>query len=407
LGDITSRRIASERFAFFLFHPNHSISLFSEQLDPFRRFHPNGISFIGKPMRLFALLAALLPLLACAPEVRMAGPAVREPAIEAFTSPPLPWRPRMTTALGPAPLEPRPAGPEPAEALVMQDGARLPLRVWRPEGEARFLLLAIHGLGDHGGNFLADAGPILAAGGALTYAYDQRGFGFAPHRGVWPGAETMRDDALAAARLLGARHPGLPLFILGESMGASVVLLAGTAPEPPPAAGYLLSAPGLWGRAMMPAVMRGALAAGAHTIPRLAAPAVAGGIAASDNPEALRRFGADPLTLRELRVDLLHGVVGLMDAALAALPACCRNPEGPAPTLFLAGANDAVVPIGIQRRALGSAGATRLALYEDGWHLLLRDRIRERVAADILAFMADPARPLAAEAAGRDWLRAP
>ncbi len=358
-------------------------------------------------MRPLPALLALLALSACAPEVRRAGPPVTEPRIEALAAtPPLPWRPRATTALGPAPLEPRPAGPTPEEALIMRDGARLPLRLWRPGGAPRFLVLALHGLGDHGGNYLAEGGELLSAGGALVYAYDQRGFGWAPHRGVWPGAEALRDDALEAARLLRARHPGLPLFLMGESLGGAIAILAGTAAEPPEAAGYLISAPAVWGRALMPGVLRGGLAAISHTVPRVAVPAGAGGIAASDNRVALERFGADPLTLREIRVDLMHGAVGLMDDALAALPACCRNPGGPAPTLFLTGAKDSVIPADIQRRAFRQAGVARLALYEDGWHLLLRDGIRARVAADMLAFMANPAAPLTAEAAGREWLAA-
>lgn len=353
------------------------------------------------------LLAAALALIACAPEVRAPGPATTTPRIEALgPEPPLPWRLRATTAFGPPPPEPRPAGPPPLEALVMRDGARLPLRVWTPpEGVApRFLVLALHGLGDHGGNYLAEGGPLLAAGGALVYAHDQRGFGWAPHRGVWPGAEALRDDALEAARLLKARHPDLPLFVMGESLGAAVAILAGTAPEPPDAAGYLLSAPALWGRALMPGAVRGALAAVSHTVPRVAVSASAGGIAASDNRAALERFGADPLTLREVRVDLVHGVVGLMDGALAALPACCRGARGKVPTLFLTGAKDSVVPAEIQRRAFRRAGVARLALYEDGWHLLLRDTIRTRVAADMLAFMARPEARLAVERDGERWL---
>lgn len=358
------------------------------------------------------LLAALLALLAaaCAPEVRGAGPANGGPRIEAFTAPPLPWRLRVTTAFGPAPPEPQPSGPAPTEALVMRDGARLPLRVWRPEEHGwtappRFVLLALHGLGEHGGLFLHEPGPVFAAAGAIAYAYDQRGFGFAPHRGVWPGAETMRDDALDAARLLRERHPDLPLYILGESMGGAVALLAGTAPEPPDAAGYLIAAPAVWGRALIPGYARGALWVVSHAVPRVAVPATAGGVAASDNPEALRRFGADPLTLREVRVDLVHGLVGLMDGALAALPECCRGPAGaPVPVLYFVGAKDAVVPVGIQRRAMREAEVRRVAFYEEGWHQLLRDRVRGRVAADMLAFMANPRAAVAAEEGGRRWL---
>ncbi|MBY0335847.1 MAG: lysophospholipase [Acetobacteraceae bacterium] len=356
-------------------------------------------------MRRFLMAAlALAPLAACAPTVVPAGPATRVAGIEPFTPPPLPWRLRVTTAWGPPPPEPQPSGPRPEEALVMRDGARLPLRVWRPEEPPRFVVLALHGLGDHGGNFMQDGAPLLNAGGALVYAYDQRGFGWAPHRGFWAGAATLRDDALEAIRLLRARHPDLPLWLLGESMGAAVAILAGTAPEPPEVAGYLLSAPAIWGRARMPALFRGTLWGVERTVPAVGLVAGAGGIAASDNQEALRRFGNDPLTLRVLRVDMATGVVDLMDAALAALPACCRNPRGPAPTMVFVGARDRVVPAHVQRRVYRELPGLRVAQYPEGWHLLLRDRIRDQVARDMLAFIADPAAPLPAEVAARRWL---
>jgi alpha-beta hydrolase superfamily lysophospholipase len=355
-------------------------------------------------MRRAVIAALLLALGACAPLRQPAGPANQAPAIEAFTPPPLPWRLRVSTAWGPEPPEPRPSGPTPVEALVTRDGARLPLRVWRPEEEPRAVVLALHGLGDHGGNLMVEGGPLLNAGGMLVYAYDQRGFGWAPNRGVWPGAETLRDDALDAARLIRARHPNLPLYLLGESMGAAVAILAGTSGSPPDVAGYLLSAPAIWGRARMPALYRGALWTVERTVPFVGLIAGAGGISASDNQDALRRFANDPLTLRVLRVDMATGIVDLMDAALAALPRCCRNPSGPAPTMIFVGAKDSVVPANIQRRIYRDVPGLRVAQYEEGWHLLLRDRIRAQVARDMLAFMRNPNTQLAAERAARVWL---
>ncbi|HZH45933.1 MAG TPA: alpha/beta fold hydrolase, partial [Roseococcus sp.] len=239
-----------------------------------------------------AALLALLPLLACAPVARPAGPPMRPAAIETpFDAPPLPWMPRIAYALTPGPPPPTPAGPPPQAMLVMADGARLPLRSWHPpEGIApRFVVLALHGLGDHGGNYLSEGGPILAAGGALVYAYDQRGFGWTAERGFWPGAATLVEDARAAAALLRARHPELPFFLLGESMGAAVALLA----EPPGLAGMVLTAPALWGRRFMPWAMRAPLAAATRLIPALGMPATVGGITPTDNPEALRRLGRD------------------------------------------------------------------------------------------------------------------
>lgn len=346
------------------------------------------------------LLPALLLLAAtaCAPVVVPPGPAIRDAGSEPFIAPPLPWTPLPGWAFAPSPAAPQPAGPVPEEMLVMPDGARLPLRIWRPEGAPRFVVLALHGLGDHGGNFLMEGGPLLNAGGALVYAYDQRGFGWTATRGYWPGADALVADAQEALRLVRARHPGLPVFLLGESMGGAVVLAMG----PVEVSGIILSSPGLWGGRYLHGFLRTLVEVGAQALGPLALPASAPNITASDNRAALLRFSRDPLTLREVRIDMVGGVVELMDRAVAALPTCCRA----VPTLVMVGGKDQVVPIEIARRALRDARVPRVALYPEGWHLLLRDAVRDQVARDVLAFMEAPNTPTPREAAGRAWIEA-
>ncbi len=352
----------------------------------FRRFWP-------------PLLLALL-LTGCARQILPAGPSTRAPAIEAFNPPVPPARPSPWALVAPLP-PPLPAGPAPVEALVMEDGTPLALRVWRPEGPPRAVLLALHGFGDHGGNSLVEGAPLLNAGGVLVYAYDQRGFGYSDHRGIWPGVETLVADARAAARLIAARHPDLPLFMLGESMGGAITAVAGT--EALPVRGYILAAPAVLGRSVLPRIATLLLDGIVAVMPAMAAPAVAGGLAASDNRAALLRFGRDPLTIREARLDLVAGVLDSMDAAVEALPHCCT-----APSLILTGGRDEVIPTRFARRvlrALPPREDRRILHYPDGWHLLLRDGVRERVAADILAWINDPHAPLPAEAAAQNWLR--
>jgi alpha-beta hydrolase superfamily lysophospholipase len=346
------------------------------------------------------LVLLMLTVTGCARLVLPAGPDVRSAAIEAFTPPEQPRRPSPWALVPPLP-PPTPAGPVPAEALVMADGTTLALRVWAPRLPPRAVILALHGFGDHGGNSFVEGGPLLNAAGILVYAYDQRGFGYSTQRGIWPGVATLVEDARAATRLIAARHPDLPLFLMGESMGGAIVAVAGT--QPLPVRGYILAAPAVLGRSQLPWVASAMLDGLVRLIPAMAMPATAGGIAASDNRAALLRFGRDPLTIREARLDLVAGVLDSMDAAVAALPQCCT-----APSLILTGGQDQVIPTRVARRVLRTLphrADRRILHYPDGWHLLLRDVIRETVAADIVSWVADPAAPLAAEAAAAAWLR--
>jgi acylglycerol lipase len=325
-------------------------------------------------MRILAL-ALLLLAAACAPRVMPAGPVTGAAAIT-------------------------------DGALVMRDGARLPLRTWRPEGTPRGVLLALHGFNDTAENFLHEGGPLLARDGLLVYAYDQRGFGRAPGRGIWPGTESLLADLDEATRLIAARHPGVPLFRLGESMGGALLLLAG-ARAPAPVAGDILLAPGLWPESEVPAFARITLRLAAHTMPAVSFRQGFGGIQASDNLDALRRFANDPWTIKDTRVDAAFGVVGLLQEAADAVPRCCTRP-----TLILYGARDRVIagrPIRAALTTLPEEGLWRFGLHEQGWHLLLRDGVREAVARDILAWTRAPAAPLSdgVEAAGRRFLLEP
>src|SRR5579871_4035069 len=95
-----------------------------------------------------------------------------------------------------------------ADAVVMSDGARLPLKTWLPDGRPKAVILALHGFNDYS-NAFAPPAPYLTAHGIALYAYDQRGFGRAPNPGSWAGIPALVDDAATAARLIEARYPGV------------------------------------------------------------------------------------------------------------------------------------------------------------------------------------------------------
>ena len=110
--------------------------------------------------------------------------------------------------------------------FVAGDGVRMTTRRWAPEnGRPKAVIVAVHGFNDYS-NFFDAPGSWLADRGVLSYAYDQRGFGDGPRRGLWAGGETYARDLADFVTLVRRVHPGLPVYVLGESMGGAVAMTA-------------------------------------------------------------------------------------------------------------------------------------------------------------------------------------
>jgi acylglycerol lipase len=289
--------------------------------------------------------------------------------------------------------------------FTMSDGARLPYRIWLPDGPPEIVVLALHGFNDSRDAWEIPA-PSFAAAGMAVYAPDQRGFGAAPGRGFWPGGNVLVDDTLQIIDTLRRRHPGVELVLMGESMGGAVLMDVATRPNPPDVAGYVLVAPAVWGRARMNIFMRSGLWLAATLAPgmEVGRPPPPIHVYASDNIPALIRLGRDPLTLLETRFDTLRGLVDLMDTALAAAP------QFKAPALFMYGGKDELVPkpatLATWRALPGDQ--TREAFYPNGWHLLMRDLDRAAPIGDAIAWIRNPHAPLpsGADQAATKWLAA-
>lgn len=278
-----------------------------------------------------------------------------------------------------------------SDAVILDDGARLPMRAWLPIGKPRAVILALHGFNDYS-NAFAGPGEKLSRHGIATFAYDQRGFGRAPGRGRWPGAFRLDADLAGVSRLLRQRYPGVPLYILGESMGGAVVItaVAGTAGAPKPVCdGIVLVAPAVWGRATMNVVERVGLWTGNALFPGLTLTGRGLNITPSDNGPMLHALAADPLVIKETRVDTIKGLVDLMDLALAS----ASRLKG-VPMMLLYGQHDEIVPhtptrLFITRLPAPQRADSRIALYEHGYHMLLRDRDAQAVIDDLATWLDD------------------
>ena len=269
------------------------------------------------------------------------------------------------------------------------DGSMLPVRSWLPgDGPPRAVIVALHGFNDYS-NFFSSPGKYLSAHGIASYAYDQRGFGGAPGHGLWSGTAAYTSDLSGFVQEIHRRHPGVPLYVLGESMGGAVTIVAMAGSRPPDVDGVILVAPAVWGRTTMPWYQRWLLAITAHTIPWMELTGKGIKVSPSDNIEMLRALGRDPLVIRATRIDTLYGLTNLMDEALA------QAEELRVPTLVQYGGNDQIIPRIPMFLMLGKMPKeTRKAFYEQGYHMLLRDLQGEKPLADIVAWVADHAAQL-------------
>jgi alpha-beta hydrolase superfamily lysophospholipase len=275
-------------------------------------------------------------------------------------------------------------------AILTPDGVRLPLRTWLPEGDPKGVILYVHGFNDYG-NAIARPAPVFTRNGYAVFAYDQRGFGAAPDPGQWPGEAAMTGDLVTAARLIGARFAGKPLYLIGESMGGAVAMRALAMPDAPKVAGTILVAPAVWSRQRMNLFERVGLWIGAHALPWLPVNGNGLDIWPSDNIEMLREMSRDPLVIKDTRIDAIEGLVDLMDAAYSGAASL------PGPALYLYGEHDQIVPApptyDVMERLDGRPGIT-LAVYPKGYHMLLRDLDADTILGDIVAWMGHPEAPL-------------
>ncbi len=300
-----------------------------------------------------------------------------------------------------APVAQRPQVPPPSFAgprlegdrFISFDGAALGFSHWDVAGGAQpsAVIVGLHGMDDYANAFHL-AGPYWAARGVATYAYDQRGFGRSPLRGVWGGDRLMTEDLRTFVGLVRARFPHATIAVVGESLGGAVAIEAFASDRPPAADRLILAAPAVWGWSTQPASYSLALEIAAHLLPAkvLTPPKfVTSHVQASDNIDELIAMGRDPLMIWGARTDALYGLVDTMEHAWRDIG------EVRAPSLYLLGAHDEIIP---QKPALQAArrlpAGGRTAYYAEGWHLLLRDKQARSVYDDVAAFIRDPAAPL-------------
>ena len=250
---------------------------------------------------------------------------------------------------------------------------RLAARTWSAPGERSHLVVVAHGYGEHVGRYerLADR---LVADGAVVHAVDHAGHGRSEGERVHI---TDFEDVVADLRTLvetaRGEHPGLPVVLLGHSMGGLIAALYAQRYGDTLAA-LVLSSPlvGRWDAA-------------AQLLALDAIPDVPLDITTlSRDPAVGRRYADDPL--------VWHGPFKrpTLQAIVRGLDAVANGPSlGALPLMWIHGEADTLVPVGGSRAGIEHLRGPDLVerTYPGARHELFNELDAEAVMDEVAAFI--------------------
>ena len=260
-------------------------------------------------------------------------------------------------------------------------GLGLFTQAWLPEGEPSAVVVLAHGAGEHSGRY-AHVAERFTGEGVAVYALDHRGHGHSEGRRAYVDrlANVVADlDQLVVAA--GERHPGVPLFLLGHSMGGCVAI-AYALEHQDRLDGLLLSAP----LAALETASFATRAVGkllSTFAPQVGVFGVDASLVSRD-PEVVRSYEEDPL--------VHHGklparTVGELAAAVEGFPG--RVPEIELPLLVMHGTGDRIVPMAGSLMVHDGALSDdkRLQLYDGLYHEILNEPEQQQVMDDALGWI--------------------
>jgi alpha-beta hydrolase superfamily lysophospholipase len=240
--------------------------------------------------------------------------------------------------------------------------------------EPRCIVLIAHGYGEHGGRYEHVAQRLVDDLGAVVYAPDHRGHGRTDGAtGLVEDGEGITADLHDVADAARAEHPGLPVALIGHSMGG--LIAARYAQRFGDELGALVLSSPVIGRneafeqllAMDP-------------IPDIPIdPAIL-----SRDPAVGEAYAADEL--------VYHGPFQrtTLEQMFAAVGRVAEDGGfGDLPTLWIHGSDDQLVPLDITRPAIEHVRGSNLQerLYEGGRHELFNETNRDEVLDDVVAFL--------------------
>jgi alpha-beta hydrolase superfamily lysophospholipase len=263
--------------------------------------------------------------------------------------------------------------PDSREWTLDGHGGRLVARTWWEGDAASHVVLLAHGYGEHVGRY-EHVAAALVANGAVVYGVDHVGHGKSEgERVLIPDFEDVVDDLHEVDVRAREENPGLPVVLIGHSMGGLI------------AARYAQR----HGGSLAALVLSGPLVGSWEAVGQLLAlPEIPDvpldSTTLSRDPEVGRDYDADPL--------VWHGPFKrtTLEAVDRGLTAVENGPSlGPLPLMWAHGEADPLVPIGGSRRGIERLKGERYVerVYAEARHEIFNEINQDEVLADVTAFI--------------------
>lgn len=223
--------------------------------------------------------------------------------------------------------------------VVNPEGISLQEYIWRPEGPSTAVVALVHGIYEHAGRYAHVAQHLTEAGFAV-HAIDLRGHGKSHGpRGFVKKFDEFLDDAAFLLDRVATHHAGVPVYLMGHSLGGLICTLL-TLERGPTIEGLILSSPALaLPHETAPPLLQTATAFLGKTVPKFALKRLDPGGICSD-PAVVQAYERDPL--------VFHGKAAagtgaaLLDGIRRSFP---RLEEITVPFLAFHGTSDRIVDI--------------------------------------------------------------
>ncbi|MCJ7815173.1 MAG: alpha/beta hydrolase [Xanthomonadales bacterium] len=258
---------------------------------------------------------------------------------------------------------------------------------WTPVS-AKGVVVIIHGLAEHGGRYHETA-EFLSGTGWAVYAFDLRAHGLSPDPPKASRVHVNRFadyfyDVDAMMELVRNRHAGLPVYILGHSMGG-LIAISYALEKPEALAGAIISSPALGTHPEFkpPLILKIMVGILSRLAPRLLVDSGLDTQAICRDPQVVQAYIDDPLVSQKVSARWYSEIMKAMKRA--------HKNAGSLriPMLLMQSGADRLVDPAAPGRWAGATppGLVELVLWEGLYHEMLNEPEKDKVRTKLLEWL--------------------